>query len=375
MRNKTRHFASMILLLTLVVGCFAALPQTTRAADDSVYTLTEFVNNTRSNNVIYYTGGSSTAATSTLMKLVDQYGNVIYALCVNQKITTNLGVKYEMVDLDHYPGLSPSQKDQILAVLNYVSINYGLDTAKGIALAQTVVWRIIHPDIAYINPQAGVGITRAEIDTVYDHRFDLALQYDVDVTMQGTANRVESGNYAYYGPFSVSYNYALKDIDFVLTFTAGGANAAFTNAGQAIINRVKPGESFYVRVPISASEANISFNAKASKEVNLVTGMKFLVSVGSNSQPLVVYQPLVQPLVNPTGKLYTYSCDGGFSFDIRGSLKVYVDVAKEIETSQEVLQRDVWDIVQRDVWDIVQRDVWDIVQRDVWDIVQRDVWD
>ncbi|MDR1991944.1 MAG: hypothetical protein LBQ98_00325, partial [Nitrososphaerota archaeon] len=368
-RNK---FLSTIIVLALVVSCFAATLQPTSAADDSVYTLREWVNNTGSTNTIHYTNGGSTAASSTLMKLVDQYNNVIYAVCVNQKITTNLGVKYQMVDLENYNGLTLTQKNQVLAVLNYVSIIYGLENAKGIALAQTVIWRIIHPDIAYINPQAGIGITRAEIDDVYARRFDLPINYDIAITMQGTGNKVyENTNYAYYGPFNISYDHALKDIDFTLSFTAGGANAAFTNTNYNTITRVKPGVNFYVRIPISLTEANISFNATASKAVNVVTGVKFLVSVGSNSQPLVVYQPLVQPLVNPNGKLYTYSCSGGFSFAHRGSLTVTVDATKEYEhiTCQDVMQRDVWDVMQRDVWDVMQRDVWDVMQRDVWDVM------
>ncbi|MDR0493321.1 MAG: hypothetical protein LBH74_06770, partial [Nitrososphaerota archaeon] len=371
MKSKMRYTVSIVILLTLIVGCFAALPQTARAADP-IYTLTDFVNGTSSTNTIYTGSGSSTAS-ATQMKLVGTDGSVIYAICVNQKVTTTLGVKYELVELKDYPGLTQTQKDQILAVLNYVSINYGLETAKGTALAQTVIWRIIHSDITRITSSA---ISEAEINDVFNHRFDLATQYDnLSVTIQGTDSRVENGMYAYYGPFKVSDSYALKDINFNLLFTAGGANAAFTTttSGSATINQIKPGVSFYVRVPVDTSQATISFSATASKAVNVITGMKFLVSVGSNSQPLVVYQPLVQPLVNPNGKLYTYSCDRTFTIDLRGSLKVSVDVAKTIH--QDVVQRDVWDIVQRDVWDIVQRDVWDIVQRDVWDIVQRDVWD
>ncbi|MDR0373418.1 MAG: hypothetical protein LBI79_07685, partial [Nitrososphaerota archaeon] len=326
MKNKIKRFASVMILLTLVVGCFAALPQMTRAADDSVYTITAWVNGTGSTNTIHYTNGGSTAASSTLMKLVDKGGNTIYAVCVNQTVTTNIGVTYRMVELNDYDALTQTQKDQILAVLNYVSINYGLNTPNGIALAQTVIWRIIHPDIAYIDPQNGI-MTREIIDEVYAHRFDLATQYDIDVTMQGAANKVtEDANYAYYGPFSVSYNYAIAKLDFDLTFTTG-TNTIFTNENHTTLTQVKPGEEFYVGVPLGTTQTTFSFNATAAQAVNLVTGMKFLVSVDGNSQPLVVYQPLVQPLVNPNAELYTYSCNGSFTLP---SPMTNVSVAKTV---------------------------------------------
>jgi hypothetical protein len=63
-------------------------------------------------------------------------------------------------------------------VLNYASTKYGLDTQKGIALAQMVIWLIIHPDIAFINPQSGI-ITRAEIEDVFSPRFDLTIDYNI----------------------------------------------------------------------------------------------------------------------------------------------------------------------------------------------------
>ncbi|MCL2431643.1 MAG: hypothetical protein FWD10_03660, partial [Candidatus Bathyarchaeota archaeon] len=378
MKNKTKKsLVSIILVLALFVGCFASLTPTTSAADDSVYRIVAWVTDTMTLNEIHYTSGSPTSASSTLMKLQDQYGDVIYAVCVNQKVTTNIGVRYEMVDLENYAALNQAQKDQILAVLNYVSINYGLETAKGTALAQTVVWRIIHPDISYIIPQPGVGITRADIDEVFAHRFDLATQYNIDVTMQGTADKItEDANYAYYGPFSVSYNYALADIDFDLTFTEG-SNAIFTNTNYATIQKVKPGVPFYVGVPITTTDATYSFNATASKSVNLITGMKFLVSVGSSSQPLLVYQPLVQPLVNPNGERYTYNCNYSFRVLIPGSLTVTVNATKEHErvTYQDVMHRTVWDVIQRDVWNVLQRDVWNVLQRDVWDVYQRNISD
>ncbi|MCL2359163.1 MAG: hypothetical protein FWC74_05340 [Candidatus Bathyarchaeota archaeon] len=328
MKSKVKTFVSILVVLTLVVGCFAALLQTTNAADDSVYKITAWVNNTGSINVVQYEDGSSAAVTSTLMQLVDQYGNVIYALCVNQKVTTYLGVEYKMVDLNDYPGLDVTQKNQILALLNYVSINYGLDTAKGIALAQTVIWRIIHPDIQTIIPQNNVGITQKDIDEVFEHRNDLYEAYNVDITLQGTANKTsQDTTYSYYGPFSVSYNYALADIAFNLTFTQE-TDAIFTDATHTKITQTTPGTAFYIGVPHSTTQTTFNFNATASKGVNLITGMKFLVSTSGTNQPLVVYQPLVQPLVNPEAKLYHYSCNSSFTI---AAPKVNVSLAKTVD--------------------------------------------
>ena len=188
-------------MLALVVGCFASLTQTTLAAENSVYVIKEWVPGTMVSNGIFYTNGTSTLSSSTLMKLEDQYGNVIYAVCVDQKTTTSIGVKYTMVDLEDYTVFDADQKAQILAVLNYASTKYGLHTAEGVALAQTVIWRIIHNDIAYITPTFNVGITQREIDEVFGHRFDLAIDYNIPVTLQGTAVKVyEDATYAYYGP-------------------------------------------------------------------------------------------------------------------------------------------------------------------------------
>jgi len=315
MKNKfSKMLVSTMLALLIVIGCFTTLPQTTRADDDRIYTFKNSISLTSSTNTVYYNNSNTpTSAPSALMRLVDQDNNEIYALCVNQKVTTTAGVTYKLVDLENYTALDASQKAQILAVLNYVSINYGLETAKGVALAQTVMWRIIHPDITTIILANNVGIKTADIQDVFDHRFDLATQYNIDVSMQGTANKVaEDANYAYYGPFSVSYNYAIAEIAFDLTFTAG-TNAIFTNTNYDKTQQVKPGANFYVGVPIGTTETTFNFTATASKSVNLVTGIKFLVSVGSNSQSLVVYQPLVQPLVTPNAQYYTYSCSGSFT--------------------------------------------------------------
>ena len=109
MKSKTNRFISIVLTLSLVVGCFAALLQTTNAADNSVYTLTAWVDDTRTTNTIYRNGASAPAI-STLMKLVnDNDGTIIYAMCVNQTITTDLKVKYQMVDLNNYPNLTNSK--------------------------------------------------------------------------------------------------------------------------------------------------------------------------------------------------------------------------------------------------------------------------
>jgi hypothetical protein len=309
--NFSKSLISTMLALIIVVGCFAILPQTTRAAGNTYV----FIGSTNgSTNTITYGDDTQTTAPSALMRLQNtETGEIIYALCVNQKILTYTGVEYELVELKDYNDLNPEQKSQILAVLNYVSIKYGLDTPTGIALAQTVIWRIIHPDIKTITPSTSVTIKQEDIEEVFSHRADLAIQYDVDVSIQGTVNKIaEDANYAYYGPFSISENYALSEINFDLTFTAG-TDAIFTNPTYTTIQQTKPGETFYVGVPINTKQTTVSFEATATNAVNRITGIKFLVSKSGTNQPLVIYQPLVQPLTSPNTERYTYSCNYSFT--------------------------------------------------------------
>jgi len=348
MKVKTNRFISIVLALFLVVGCFAALLQTTNAADNSVYTLTAWVDDTRSTNTIYRNGASAPAI-STLMKLVnDNDGTVIYAMCVNQTITTDLNIKYQLVDLNNYPNLTPTQKTQILTLLNYISINYGLDTKEGTALAQTVIWRIIHPDIDYIIPQQGVGITKEDIDNVYAHINDLPLNYNFNVAIEGTANKPthKDTNYSYYGPFSVTYNpdlsdmdHRLSDMNFDLTFTPTKTESIFTDKTYTEINQVKQGMDFYVGVPNDTTETTLSFNAAASTGVNLITGINFLVSTSGTNQPLVVYQPLVQPLVNHETTLYHYSCNASFTLApqvLNGTLTINTETGTKVNIKDSI---------------------------------------
>ncbi|MDR1993843.1 MAG: hypothetical protein LBQ98_10225 [Nitrososphaerota archaeon] len=322
MKIKTKQFVSTILLLTLVVGCFAGLPQITRAADDT-YKIQGW--ESQSMNTIYYKNGSTVQAASTLMKLTGgSSSEIIYALCVNQTYFTYLDTEYKLVELNDYPDLTSTQKDQLLALLNYVSINYGLNTPEGAALAQIVIWRIIHPDIEYIQPT--VKLTLEQINDVFDH-YNTLNTTDIVVNMQGTANKAdEDTNYAYYGPFSVSENFALSQIDFTLSFPQG-TTAAFTNTAHNVITQVKQGEEFYVRVPLGTTQETFTFTATASKSLTSIVGIKFLVSTGANYQPLMVYQPLVQPLVSPDDEPQTYSCTKSFTL---ASPLINVTIAKTV---------------------------------------------
>ena len=103
MRNKTqKSIISIVLVLALVVSCFAAMPQT-NAAEDAIYRYDGTVSNTGSYSTISFTNGAQQSGVySVLMRLVNIYDStdVIYALCVNQKVMTGNGATYTLVDME-----------------------------------------------------------------------------------------------------------------------------------------------------------------------------------------------------------------------------------------------------------------------------------
>ena len=252
-------------------------------------------------------------------RLDDGQGNVVYAYCVNMNVSTSVGVKYKVSSASEY--FTNGEDVQIKAALTYIYNNYGdWPIAKLNQLIQATLWRLVHGyNVTAINGDDGtiLGI----INYICDNIENLTTDYSTSVTMEGTAIANPDAAFVNYGPYNVSENELLADVEFDLTFDNGGSFAVFVDEFGAEIDKVLPGELFYVRVAGDVS-GYFKFTAKASveRELQYVSDYYFFEGVSADVQQLFqpLMQPLFQPLFDTEIEVNFYSCSADFTIESQG---------------------------------------------------------
>jgi len=280
---------------------------------------------------LQYGGGATvyidgTAHNVVRFDLVDDEGHVVAtAYCANMDVYCSYGDKYQLVSASDY--FKNGEDLQLKAALTYIENNYGYLKDSNLngynQLVQAVTWNIInHYAVTGISGDDANGTLFNAATYIISHLDNLMNDYSIstNVTMEGTG--AANGNL--YGPFNVSENAVLADVDFVLTFDQGGDSAKFVDAQGMEIPSVKPGEAFYVQVADGASgDFHFTANASLSKQYYYMDDFLLFLNVEDAArmdgqvkfQPLYqpVFQPLFQPLFSPNIKTYDYTCSGKFT--------------------------------------------------------------
>jgi len=248
----------------------------------------------------------------TQFKLIDDHGNTEYAFCANMEAPCNEGARYKCVDAGDY--FKNGAETKIMAALTYIMNEYRwMETANPNGyrqIMQCVIWMIIHGyEVTSVN-NTEVEIIMDVINHIYDNIDEMTSHYNTGVTMQGVDASSRDGLFVNYGPYKVSENALLADVDFILTFDREfGPYVKFVNDLGMEITQVKPEEPFYVRVSDNIfGDVDFTATASVSKELWYVNDFRFYIDVREGD-----YQQLFQPVMNPEAWIYFYSCDGKIS--------------------------------------------------------------
>ena len=244
----------------------------------------------------------------TQFKLIDDYGNTVHAYCANMESPCYEGARYHCASADDY--FKDDAETKIIAALTYIMNQYGwMETANPHGfrqMVQSIIWRIIHGyEVTYVDNQDG-AIIKDVINHIYDDIDDILIDYRSGVTMEGENTATKDGLFVNYGPYYVSENVLLFEVDFHLTFDRNDVNAKFINETGLKITQVKPQEPFYLRVSGDVS-GDITFTATASTTEKLwyVNDFQFFIDVREGD-----YQQLFRPIMSQEASIYYYSCDG-----------------------------------------------------------------
>ena len=247
----------------------------------------------------------------TRFKLMDDYGNTEYAYCANMEAPCYEGARYKSVPAGDY--FKDGTETRIMAALTYIMNEYGwMETANPHGyrqMVQCVIWSLIHGYKVTTVNNAEVEIIMDAIHHIDDHIEDITNAYHTGVTMQGTDAAVKDGLFVNYGPYQVSENALLTDVDFLLTFDRDDHHAIFINDMGVEITQVKPEALFYVRVSESVSgDIHFTATASTSKKLWYINDFRFFVDVREGN-----YQQLFQPVVSQEAWVFFYSCSGSFT--------------------------------------------------------------
>ena len=238
--------------------------------------------------------------------LVDDYGNTIHAYCANMEAPCYDGARYKCASADDY--FKNGEETKIIAALTYIMNRYGwMETTnpQGFTqMIQSVIWRIIHGyEVTYVDNDTG-NIIRDVINYIYDHLDDISDDYHSGVTMKEGDAAVKDGLFVNYGPYQISENTLLADVDFHLTFDQNDVNAQFVNDAGTEITMIKPEESFYLRVSHDvAADLQFTATASTSEELWYVNDFQFFVDVRAGN-----YQQLFRPVMSNETLTFFYSC-------------------------------------------------------------------
>ncbi len=251
----------------------------------------------------------------TRFKLTDDYQNTLYAYCADMNAPCYEGARYKSVPGDDY--FTKGEDVKIMAAITYAMNEYGtLETTNPYGyrqLLQCVIWRIIHNcEVTSVDNAEG-AIIKDIVDHIYDNIDDMKDDYNTGITMEGTGAAAKAGAFVDYGPYRVSENALLPDVDFDLTIAPDGNGAVFVDEQGTEIARVKSGEPFYVRVPDDAS-GEFTFTATTTTTTKFwyVGDFQFFIDVRDSNVPYV-YQPLFRPVTNTADRTHFSTCSGSFT--------------------------------------------------------------
>ncbi|MDR0373255.1 MAG: hypothetical protein LBI79_06845 [Nitrososphaerota archaeon] len=295
----------------LVVSSFAIVLQTANAAEPQ-YTV--------KHSGLYKIIIDGREERVTRFSLYDQQDNFVgYAYCLNMDLPCYAWSTYKPVSVNEY--LPPEKADQVMAALTYITNNHGyIEKTNPIGyeqLIQCLIWKIVHGyDVTYI--ENGADIVNILTDVI-NNLDKITYDYKTGITMKGEATATPIG----YGPFWISENIILSNVNYDLTFTQGGTNAIFVDETGKEIATAKPGEKFYVNLSDGAS-GQFAFTATASKDndfryIQNVNVFGDVDDTGRESNPL--FQPLIQymaELLGAESKATFYSCSSSFTIQATG---------------------------------------------------------
>ena len=247
----------------------------------------------------------------TRFKLIDDFGNTEFAYCANMEAPCYEGARYKCASADDY--FKNGEDIKIMAALTYIINNYGWMEASNPhgyrQMTQAIIWMIIHGyEVTYVNNPYG-EIIKEVVNHIYDNIEDITDSYNVGVTMQGDNTATADGLFVNYGPYTVSDNALLNDVDFELTVYPNDKSVKFVNASGIEITQVKPEVPFYVRVPENIfGDFKFTATATTSRELWYVVDFRFFVDKRDGD-----YQQLFQPVVSSQTLVQNYSCEGNIT--------------------------------------------------------------
>ena len=313
---KSRIIYCIVALAFVFGACSENLTEPLQVEDES-----NFVNMVRqSNSECEYTVHSDGLAVVvingkeeyvTRFKLIDDFGNIIYAYCANMNAPCYEKARYQCASADDY--FKNGEETKIKAALTYIMNRYGyMETTNPHGfrqMVQCIIWSIIHDCEVTSVVNAEGEIIKEVIHYVYNNIDDLTKDYTARVTMEGENTASEDDLFVVYGPYQVSGNALLTDVDFHLAFEPNDAQVVFVNEAGGEITLVKPEEPFYLRISNDFS-GDLEFTATASttEELWFVDDFNFFMDVREGD-----FQQLFQPVMNPEAWTYFYSCSGSLT--------------------------------------------------------------
>jgi hypothetical protein len=312
-----------MIILTLIVGCFAILIHTTTA--ENQYTIRY--------GEVYNVRLDGRNEIITKYELYNDGGDYVsHAYCLDMNLPCYNGATYKTSSIEDY--LQSNQAKQIQAALTYITNTYHwmetTDFAGYQQLTQTTIWRIYHNyEIETID-----NLNEAEIKNianyVYDNIDEILTDYTSNLTLQGTKGPgYATDNYVDYGPFNIK-SIILSEMRFNLAFAQNSAPATFVDASGNPITQVKPNEPFYIRTQIDV-EGTVEFSTTAAnpQAYQYIYNLNLLTELRDDINNLT-YQPLIQPLSEPLSNRNTETYTTHTSFTIEKATKT-----EEIELRTE----------------------------------------
>lgn len=241
----------------------------------------------------------------TRFKLTNDY-EIIYAYCANLNAPCYDGARYMCAPADDY--FTNGEATKIMAALTYIMNQYGeMETTnlEGIKqMTQSVIWSIVHGYRVTFVQNVEQDIILEAIHYVCDNIDDLVNAYKAGVTLKGENNTTADGLFVNYGPYQISGNALLPDVEYLLTISQNDFNAQFINETGIEITQVKPEEPFYIRVTNDVS-GDLKFSYTPSSEnVFYVNDYQFFIDVREGE-----YQQLFRPVMSLETEIPFYSSD------------------------------------------------------------------
>ena len=270
-----------------------------------------------------YTDGGAVALNSdnqqigiTRFRLIDDCENIEHAFCADINTPCYEGQRYKCTSSEEH--LKNGEATKIMAAFTYIMNEYGWMETTNVhgyrQMMQTTAWRIIHnTTFIHLYNVQGTLILNA-VNYIYDNIDAITAAYNSGVTITGNDTGAKDGTFVKYGPYQITNNILLNGIDFDLAVNLAANSAEFVNEAGVKITKVKPGNSFYLRVADNyQGNVKIAAVASESQQLNYVYDHRFYIEINDNKPPYS-YQPLFQELAHPDARTYFYSAERILSY-------------------------------------------------------------